>query len=515
MVQTESLDQITPLSVAQTIRRGEEQVRADNPIRPNELAAGMLLAELRRQLQERKSLRMIHDALFSHAYSSHRIDFEHPPMAAGIHAWDEAFAHDLEASLGPEGERVAGTIRVRAHLRAAMFARDGNPVPMWRLWNIDPDQDCCPYITLLGIAVWAAFVREEYLEFIEKPPALMAPIMANVAMAHQRGVHLVENGESPPSLLTKDDRHLAIMERRHTDLLPPIPKIDAKIAVAVLQQSVPALTSLAAQRVIRWEIFTGHKQRAMTDPRKINIPDGWPYIAEQIGLQDHNAPEQVRMIVLAQAHMCFRLPGKRERYGNLLSYIEQPAAGRETSHVQLVLGTILMPGHIHDYAKEDFEWPSEYFSARKLVPVLELPPFVGRPADWEPQAAFSGWLTIEMRNQARLIEQQGSASINDEQMRELAARAALPQTLLHAVLDRWTQDGNDGPAFLLRPSPDHYTLAKNNEVAWQYIVTAGKTENAASRSGKRKITQRWRWAKSRAEKYAKSNRATERKRRKK
>ena len=500
----EAINRFTLQSVARMIQLGEEQLRSDTPIHPDDIAIGMLASEIHRQVQTRRSLLEIGFQFSSQRVNGGwKISMDRPPFTNGIHAWDEAFAADLEKNLGTEGEQIAGIIRSRAKERADQFAHDNRPVPLWRLWLPDPTHECCPYLTLLGITVWIGMIRDEYMFFVEKPPAIMSPILESIALAHQRGVHLAPNGAEKPELLAKDSRFLAIMDRKHTSLLPPIPRIEADMALAMLQQSIPQLSSLTAQRVIRWEIFEGYKQRQLMDPRVINIPGGWAHIAEEIKLKSHDAVEQVRLIILAQAYMCFRLPGKGDRTANLLSYVEKKSVGGQEPYVQLVLGTILMPGHIYDYAKEDFAWPSEFFSARKLVPVLDLPPFVGRHTDWEPQAALSTWIVVEMRRQAKYIEQHGSAHIDENNMKLLAERASLPAALLPKVIDRWCQDGTDEPAFLRQPEKDHYTLSENYAKEWLYLVRAGQSEHSASKSGKRQVIQRWKRQKAKEEKWAK------------
>jgi hypothetical protein len=440
------------------------------------------------------------------------VDLTRPPITEnGAHSWDDAFADDLADDLGPEGVTASQFVRENSRTRIQRFVATGDVQEAWRLWLYSAEHDCFPFLSIFGITLWLAFVREEYVHYAAKPAALLAPIAEQVLQVHQRGAHLVTANAGQLALAEKNGNIIAIMERDHSNLLPHVPRIDANMATALLQQSVPLLASLDAQRVIRWEIFMGHKRRYLHDARRIDIPGGWESIAAELRLKDKNAAARVRAIVLTQAHMRFRLPGKIERYANLLSYVEQPATGQQPSRVQLVLGTILMPGHVHEYEKSDFEWPSEFHSARRLVPVLELPPLVGRPADWEPQASFSSWIVIEMRAQAKEIERHGSVRLDQDKLLALAEKASLTPTLLKAVIDRWCRDGNDGPAFLHQTEPDRYRLGDSYPNEWTYLAAAGRVEESASRAGKRAAVRKWKRANAKKVRVRDKKRAKHRK----
>lgn len=62
--------------------------------------------------------------------------------------------------------------------------------------------------------------------------------------------------------------------------------------------------------------------------------------------------------------------------------------------------------------------------------------------------------------------------------------------ILKKVMDRWVQDGNDGPAFLDVIENDRYALGKSHAVAQDFIISAGKKSLRKSRAAKMSIAKR-------------------------
>jgi hypothetical protein len=64
--------------------------------------------------------------------------------------------------------------------------------------------------------------------------------------------------------------------------------------------------------------------------------------------------------------------------------------------------------------------------------------------------------------------------------------------VLPQVLDRWTRDGDDGPAFLVRVEPQRYTLAPAYAAARDFLLDAGRREAEGRRAGRHGAASRHR-----------------------
>mgnify|MGYP003351292703 CR=1 FL=1 len=73
---------------------------------------------------------------------------------------------------------------------------------------------------------------------------------------------------------------------------------------------------------------------------------------------------------------------------------------------------------------------------------------------------------------------------------DVAAEASLPAGSLRPVIERWTQDGDDGPAFLSTVSPERYTLAEAHEAIRRFLEEAGHLELEGSDAGKRSVRRK-------------------------
>src|SRR5690606_13604119 len=98
---------------------------------------------------------------------------------------------------------------------------------------------------------------------------------------------------------------------------------------------------------------------------------------------------------------------------------------------------------------------------RQLVPIVDIPPLVGRPADHGPQANFQMELMVAFRKRAVELVKKGGIYLPEKELRLLANESGLPQRILKKVMDRWVQDGDDGPAFLDVIENDRYALGKS------------------------------------------------------
>ena len=251
----------------------------------------------------------------------------------------------------------------------------------------------------------------------------------------------------------------------------------------MIDRGVKLFGSLASHRVLRWIIFTAYRQALdyNPDPRVIRVNGGWPVLAHDvIGMKGNKAAYQVRDIIEAMHVTELPLP-PRGVYSRLLMREACTPRGRGEQWIRLTIGTGLLPDYVHEMQT----MAGHMLEARRwsrLVPVLDIPPVIGRERDHGAQATFSMLLIALFRDHGPELVQHGGIQLDDARITELARNAGLPRDLVRPLLDRWTHDGDDGPAFL-RLTDGRYTLGDAHSIARHFIEDGGRRELEGRRAG--------------------------------
>lgn len=395
-----------------------------------------------------------------------------PSEEDGMLRQDARFAAELERFEGMQPH--AKKIRAAATKRAKGYD-DGEPSgSLYVLW-VDPTAaGGAKYLPILALAIWQNVVwPRRKLEFAKRP-ALAFYVHEEVTRIHSRAFQLeTKDGQRA---LTFDDEDPIILA----------PSIEDDSLTEIVERGAKLLGGLHAHQALRWEIVTGHTQaiNGAPDPRVINVEGGWSVLAHDIlGIKKKSAAEDIRAIVHAQQAVRIPLPTGGMAHG-LLSFTDSPAVGRRRGHIEITLGSMLLPHFVHEIQGRG-RIASE---ARRLVPVpREAPPMVGRSNDHGPLSTLSMLVMRELRANARGLATDGSVRITDERFALLATKARVPLSTLKLALDRWTRDGDDGPAFLASPTRWAYTLGKAYTPELAFLVAAGKKELAASEAGRKSV----------------------------
>ena len=396
----------------------------------------------------------------------------------GILFLDELFARDLE-TLGINGKKAAKELRRKSHARMEERRTGAPPGSLWSLWN-DPSRRPheARWIAPLARVLWLDVVGPAREHERKNPPALVMPVHEDVARIHSRARKL-EEGSGQRALVFDDHDPIVIT-----------PTIADEAVNALVARGVGLLGSITAHRALRWELYEGHSraQRGEADARVLRVDGGWStFAADMLGLKKKSAAEDLRAIVHAQASVVMKLPSGST--GNMLALRETPQRGRTRGSIEIVLGTMLLPHYVYELADELGKGRNASESKR-LVPVVDLPPMVGRANDHGQQATLSMLVVRELRARARELASGEGAPIDLDRWASLAQQAGLPRGLLERVRDRWTQDGPDGPAFLEQTLPGRYTLGGAHAAARAFLEASGRIELDASEAGKRSVAAR-------------------------
>jgi hypothetical protein len=392
-------------------------------------------------------------------------------LVDGVPRMDEAFAAYLEKLSAPD------TI-VRA-VRANGRKRGTSEATFYDLWlegiATKNERGKAPAVLpTLALALWHARVRERLGKHVAKRPALAMVVHEPVADLFSRGLRREEERDG--------QRVLALPG----DVLVRVAHVDASVIPKFVDRGIAAFGGVTAHKVLRWQVFTGHRQAldGAADARVIRVDGAYETIArEYLGSTSRKAVDEVRAIIEAEHAIEVPLPTGSTR---LLIRTYRPAVGRRASHLELVLGTALLPDYVHEL--RELGAGRDMRRARRLVPVLDVPPLIGRPNEHGAQASLSMLVAAHMRDNARELVETGGVTITAADWDRLAGRAGLPVRMVPAVLDRWTQDGDDARAFLRRVERDRYVLT--DAKAHAFLEEGGRGEIAGSEAGKASVEKR-------------------------
>lgn len=333
---------------------------------------------------------------------------------------------------------------------------------------------------LAGI-VWNDWVKKRIELLLKKPPALPLMTLEFARKPMRKGT---EFNKCKSMIVDHNGNPIAKIGR--TSPLE-IPSLELETVQKILSKgNAKELSTINSHRLFRWEIVTVTHQLLAGNPdmRAIRVEGGFSELATLIGAgSGRKAAEQVREIVIWQANTILDMPGEQ---GNMISYHIRTSGYKTKGMLTIILGEMMLPHYVFQLLGIE----RRKVEGRQLVPIVDIPPLVGRPADHGSQANFQMELMVAFRKRAVELVKEGGIYLPETELRLLANESGLPQRILKKVMDRWVQDGNDGPAFLDVIENDRYALGKSHSVAQDFIISAGKKSLRKSRAAKISIANR-------------------------
>lgn len=407
-----------------------------------------------------------------------------PPEDECGFSWDMALCRLLEKT-GVDGQKKAEKIRANSRERLAMFkAQEASAPELFSRWLPKETSPAFPALVILGQALWRDIVRPRLERAARNPLALVRPVFTSpVITTHIRpNIRETPDGQQVLPGLVEGGLDCRI-----------IPQTDARLLNRIMA-GLDKLGTLTGHRILRWEIETGHRQfldgltRPGVDFRKIEVEGGYSAIAELIGATSGNDIKAIREIIAAQDATIFDFPWAHMgagHSGRLLTLEEIGAARGRKSRVNLILGTMLVPGYA-----STIKTPSVSAASRKLVPVTGLPPLIGRPNEYGPQVSLSMLLVLYLRDRAAELHEQGMVRLRPTDLQGMARQVGLTDDLgfLASLWRRWQGEDVKGsdpstPAFV-KVDGEHFTLSDHHAAARQAILDAGAQEAAGRIRGR-------------------------------
>jgi hypothetical protein len=384
---------------------------------------------------------------------------------------------------GSEGAAAAEEMRLAARQRweegraqPSLSLPHETPGPPWRPW-----ENPARFPRLLARVLWRGRVKPMLLRDQGNAPALAFGELEVLGETYWagRGRRVVERGASGAAVVDLEGKELATVPAELVDDL------------GRMQQQFAALRTWTGHQVLRHQILTGHRQAidpANPDPRHILIEGGIAGYAEALGIRSNNTLTVIHDVLEAERR--FHLRWARGTVAGLITYTLKKGGPHTPSELSIILGDVLLPHYVTRLLPKTGERQRQL--DRRLVPVVALPPRVGRARDHGAQAAFQMYLLAEFRERAPELLAHGGIQLAEDTLRRLAERSGLPIATLPTLLDRWTCDGDDGPAFLRRVDGDHFTLAEGYASALDFLKYGaelsadGKTRRSRGRALRRR-----------------------------
>jgi len=377
-------------------------------------------------------------------------------VVEGVHPLDEALAALLHA-IGEAGRDAARQVRESdksADERANRWLPYVAPLRVPRT---------------LALVLWRDDVRPKLQRRTSTHPALVRVVHRDVLDLLRPGLQVRND-----FIVDEDGRQRMIFTQ--TQALD-VPTVEMGAIPKLLRHGVELLGSIQAHRIVRHFVIAGHRQAIdnEADPRVLRYVGGWRALADSAGVTEQ---DDAKAIVVALAHASHSFPDGS--HGNLLVYRDKRGTRKGPGLVSITLGDTLLPHFVYSLDQGKNRRAVE---DRQLVPVVDFAPFVGRTNEQAAQASFQMMMMMRLRAGALELAKHGSVRIPDADLVRIADDAGLSTDLLWKVLDRWSQDGANGPAFLVR-SGDRFTLAPAYAPALTFIEAAGRISLDRSRAGK-------------------------------
>jgi hypothetical protein len=391
----------------------------------------------------------------------------------GCNLIDYTFAKFL-TTYGETGKKAAKTILIDSQKRQQTFKTSGYAAEhrpaTWNLWIKNKKGRASifsPYLSILADVVWEDVCSTLWAREVKNVPALTQGVHPSVARILSQRIEAKEI-----------DSRLHILHEKK--IIANLPTIDPKLIPAVTK-GIHSLNSLYHHKLIRFECRAGFENwiAGKTDVRLLRFERGCSEIAERLGLKSNQSIEEIKNLLHAQAHLQFRFDDGSE--GNLivLSKFRSSTSGREDG-IMITLGPQLLPHYTFQTTKRE----------RLLIPVPDLPPLISSSNSHASQAALQMLVMQIFADQSLELAEAGCVQITDETWRELATEAGLPPTILKQTIDRWLNDGDDGPRFLVATESNKYSFGAAYKKEEDFLKDQGALRKQRKKSGEKSVISR-------------------------
>ena len=403
-------------------------------------------------------------------------------VLAGPEPTDEAEARTaartatvaLAVALERQG-REGGARAERVRARAAERAEKADAGEMWAVWI---DGTPHRWLCLLALTLWADKWRPELAREL-RPVALPVANLSRMLGAFAA----VDVQPGPDGRRVLVGRSGTTVARFEVHQLATAVEADALERLA--RAGVRELATVTAARFVSWFAHKVQRRPDETAPMTFEGGDGvgnaYGAVAAAMGMDPEKHGSGVRAMLCALNCTMLAYPDGSEAGVLLLDY--RPGGGRgNPSRLTLTPGRPWL-------ARDVFELPDgSGFRALAPIPVLPdyAPPFVGDRRERGALLRLYLRILAELAKESSDISRGMGAHIPGSRWAELAREEGVirpPPLLVGLIQDRWTRDGDDGPAVFERVGPERWHLAAAFEAERRLLEEGGKQRIGASAGG--------------------------------
>jgi len=342
----------------------------------------------------------------------------------------------------------------------------------WALWSPDLSNFTLPGLVMLARAGWRYVVKPRLDREREKPPALPRLVHAPVT-------HILSGPK-----VREEGGQMAL------DLGLPQPCIIREVAeLPSAARGVKLFQSIHAHRVLWHIVFTAHS-RAISNPGwspHLEYEGGYAALAEACGISGGDGAVKVRELVDLFSVLDLTFPGYR---GGLLTRTFIEAKRNRRALLKIVPGTPLLPGYVHEVQRIAGTASPTARRDQDLIPLLPVPPIMGRANDAGPQATLQLRVVAHLRDHAADLAEGRGAALPLDTWAQLAAESHVPRSLAPDLLRHWQKDHKDGPAVLKLVDRDRYTLGDAHAAARTFLEDGGRRSLDATEAGRKSTAKR-------------------------
>ena len=394
-------------------------------------------------------------------------DFFGGPLRVFSKEADREYISLLE-KIGPKGKEIA------AKLRKALPLSE-EEADNWTPWLPPPEGGYPVRHAWLLKALWEDRVRPRLEKAARKHPALARLVHSPVTALLSAPKVREEGGQMALDLGLN---------------WPCVIRAELAASPHVIR-GIGLFQSIHAHSVIRGLAFAAH-ERALSgelDPRVLTYEGGFAALAEAYGIEGREGATKARELLEAFAALDLSLPGGDSARG-LLTFVYGEARRNRKAYLKVVAGLLLLPDYVHQLQRIAGTTSVAARRDQDLIPLLPVPPVLGRANDAGAQATLQLRVMAHLRDHAVDLAEGRGALLTLDTWAQLAAESHVPRSLVSRLLSHWQEDHQDGPAVLKRVDRDRYTLGDAHAAARAFLEDGGRRSLDSSEAGRRSAAKR-------------------------
>lgn len=376
---------------------------------------------------------------------------------------------DYISKIGKTGENIASELKQTLK----QGHKEEKTLHFW--FNIKATSECPLYVSqsliILAKTIWHDEVMQK-ASLIKKVPAIIKDDQEHIISIMSKKLAIPTSDEERFKLI-EEGKPMQIYTQGILLGEMPIPTIPTDILNTTLK-GLSKLKSVEAHKTLRYLPRTAfHQAISGESDYRVIRRESFRDIAAELNIKGGKGIHNMIEILHAMAYFDFKRPNFS---GNLIVLKRfQSTRTYRMDGVEITVGTSLLPYR----AREDFK----NGGSNLMIPILSDPLVVSSNQYHAGQYLLQMLIMGEFVEQSVDFAKYGQITILQSKWQQMAQECnVLP--ILPMIIDRWTQDGDDGPKFLHKLEKGFYTLGPSYEKEIDFLIRQGNHRIKQSSRGK-------------------------------